>query len=92
MIPELEFDLEPKEDVAAIEYTGGTTGLPRGVMLTHYNLVANALQIHGSYGYSDEFPVERYFRDVRVSCILEGTSQVHKLIIGRAMTGLNAFI
>jgi len=52
----------------------------------------NALQIHGSYGYSDEFPVERYFRDVRVSCILEGTSQVHKLIIGRAMTGLNAFV
>jgi len=36
--------------------------------------------------------VERYFRDVRVSSILEGTSQVHKLIIGRAMTGLNAFV
>ena len=52
---------------------------------------SNAIQIHGSYGYSDEFPVERYFRDVRVSSILEGTSQVHKLIIGRAMTGLNAF-
>jgi len=51
----------------------------------------NAIQIHGSYGYSDEFPVERYFRDVRVSCILEGTSQMHKLIIGRAMTGLSAF-
>lgn len=51
----------------------------------------NALQIHGSYGYSDDFPVERYFRDVRVSSILEGTSQVHKLIIGRAMTGFNAF-
>jgi len=50
-----------------------------------------ALQIHGSYGYSDEYPVERYFRDVRVSSILEGTSQIHKLIIGRAMTGLNAF-
>lgn len=52
----------------------------------------NAIQIHGSYGYSDEFPVERYFRDVRVSCILEGTSQMHKLIIGRAMTGLSAFV
>ncbi|MBI2860235.1 MAG: acyl-CoA dehydrogenase family protein [Chloroflexi bacterium] len=51
----------------------------------------NALQIHGSYGYTDDFPVERYLRDVRVSCILEGTSQVHKLIIGRHMTGLNAF-
>ncbi len=51
----------------------------------------NAIQIHGSYGYSDEYPVERYFRDVRVSSILEGTSQVHKLIIGRTMTGLDAF-
>lgn len=51
----------------------------------------NALQIHGSYGYSDEYPVERYFRDVRVSSILEGTSQIHKLIIGRAKTGINAF-
>jgi len=52
----------------------------------------NAIQIHGSYGYSDEYPVERYFRDARVSCILEGTSQIQKLIIGRAKTGLNAFV
>jgi len=52
----------------------------------------NAIQIHGSYGYSDEYPVERYFRDVRVSSILEGTSQMHKLIIGRAVTGISAFV
>ncbi len=51
----------------------------------------NALQIHGSYGYTDDFPVERFLRDVRVSSILEGTSQMHKLIIGRAMTGISAF-
>ncbi len=51
-----------------------------------------ALQIHGSYGYTDDFPVERFLRDVRASSILEGTSQMHKLIIGRAMTGLNAFV
>jgi len=38
------FNLKPKEDIAAIEYTGGTTGLPKGAMLTHYNLVANAIQ------------------------------------------------
>lgn len=38
------FASKPKDDVAAIEYTGGTTGLPKGVMLTHYNLVANAIQ------------------------------------------------
>ncbi len=54
--------------------------------------VANqAIQIHGSYGYSDEFPVERIWRDVRVSSILEGTSQVQKLIIGRHVTGISAF-
>ncbi len=39
-----EVDLKPKEDIAAIEYTGGTTGLPKGAMLTHCNLVANAIQ------------------------------------------------
>ncbi len=49
------------------------------------------LQIHGSYGYSDEYPIERIWRDVRIGSILEGTSQVHKLIIGRAKTGFNAF-
>ncbi len=53
--------------------------------------VANkALQIHGSYGYTDDFPIERFLRDVRVSSILEGTSQMHQLIIGRALTGINA--
>ncbi len=39
-----EFTVKPKDDVAAIVYTGGTTGLPKGVLLTHYNLVANAMQ------------------------------------------------
>jgi butyryl-CoA dehydrogenase len=51
----------------------------------------NAIQIHGSYGYSDEYPIERIWRDARIGSILEGTSQVHKLIIGRAKTGFNAF-
>jgi long-chain acyl-CoA synthetase len=37
-------DIDPKEDVATLQYTGGTTGFPKGVMLTHYNLVVNALQ------------------------------------------------
>jgi alkylation response protein AidB-like acyl-CoA dehydrogenase len=42
-----------------------------------------ALQIHGGYGYTREFPVERYFRDVRVSTIYEGTSQIQRLVIAR---------
>ena len=37
-------DIRPREDIAVIAYTGGTTGLPKGVLLTHYNLVANAIQ------------------------------------------------
>ncbi len=37
-------DIDPREDLAALQYTGGTTGLPKGVMLTHYNLVVNAFQ------------------------------------------------
>jgi len=36
------FDVNPKEDLALLQYTGGTTGLPKGAMLTHYNLVSNA--------------------------------------------------
>ncbi len=43
----------------------------------------DAVQIHGGYGYINEFPVERYLRDVRVTAIYEGTSQVQKLVIAR---------
>lgn len=50
-----------------------------------------AIQIHGGYGYSDEYPVERYWRDARVATIYEGTSQIQKLIIGRHYTGIDAF-
>lgn len=46
-------DIKPKEDIAAIEYTGGTTGLPKGAMLTHYNLVANAIQNAAWLGWSN---------------------------------------
>jgi len=51
-----------------------------------------AIQVHGGAGYSDDHPVERYFRDVRVTTLYEGTSQIQKLIIGRAATGINALI
>jgi alkylation response protein AidB-like acyl-CoA dehydrogenase len=49
-----------------------------------------AIQVHGGAGYVDDYPVERYLRDARVTTLYEGTSQIHKLIIGRGVTGINA--
>jgi butyryl-CoA dehydrogenase len=51
-----------------------------------------AVQVHGGYGYVDEYPVGKYLRDARVTTLYEGTSQIQKLIIGRALTGENAFV
>ena len=50
-----------------------------------------AVQVHGGYGYIDEYPVGKYLRDARVTTLYEGTSQIQKLIIGRALTNENAF-
>jgi alkylation response protein AidB-like acyl-CoA dehydrogenase len=50
-----------------------------------------AVQVHGGYGYIDEYPVQRLLRDARVTTLYEGTSQVQHLIIGRLLTGHNAF-
>ncbi|MGW6458992.1 acyl-CoA dehydrogenase family protein [Streptomyces sp. NPDC055078] len=51
----------------------------------------NALQVFGGYGFVDEYPVGKYVRDARVMTLYEGTSQIQKLLIGRALTGVNAF-
>jgi len=51
----------------------------------------NALQVFGGYGYIDEYPIGKYLRDARVLTLYEGTSQIQRLIIGRALTGVNAF-
>ena len=51
-----------------------------------------AVQVHGGYGYVDEYPVGKYLRDARVTTLYEGTSQVQKLIIGRHLTGESAFV
>ncbi|MEV4238689.1 MULTISPECIES: acyl-CoA dehydrogenase family protein [unclassified Nocardia] len=50
-----------------------------------------ALQVFGGYGYIDEFPVGKYLRDAKVMTLYEGTSQIQKLLIGRALTGVSAF-
>jgi hypothetical protein len=51
-----------------------------------------AIQVHGGAGYVDDHPVERYYRDARVTTLYEGTSQIQKMIIGRAVTGINALV
>jgi len=48
---------------------------------------AEALQIHGGYGYTTEFPVERYYRDAKITEIYEGTSEIQQLIIARSLLG-----
>ncbi|WP_395691114.1 acyl-CoA dehydrogenase family protein [Nocardioides sp.] len=52
----------------------------------------NAIQVYGGAGYVDEYPAEKYLRDARVMTLYEGTSQIQKLLIGRAETGVNAFV
>ena len=51
-------------------------------------VTTKAIQIHGGYGYTREFPVERYFRDVKLCEIGEGTSEIQRLIIARQVLGL----
>ena len=48
---------------------------------------SDAIQIHGGYGYVADFPVERIYRDMRVTKIYEGTSDIQRLVIGRAIAG-----
>jgi alkylation response protein AidB-like acyl-CoA dehydrogenase len=48
---------------------------------------SEAVQIHGGYGYTTEFPVERYYRDAKITEIYEGTSEIQQLIISRALLG-----
>ncbi len=51
----------------------------------------DAIQVHGAYGYSNAYPVERYLRDAKVATIYEGTSQIQKLIIGEHVLGMRAY-
>jgi len=49
---------------------------------------AEAIQILGGYGYTKEFPVERYYRDAKITEIYEGTSEIQRLVIARSILGL----
>ena len=49
-------------------------------------VVDRALQLHGGYGYLMDYPIERFWRDLRVHSILEGTNQIMRMIVGRELT------
>jgi alkylation response protein AidB-like acyl-CoA dehydrogenase len=74
-------------------------GLPHGKELSSakwlasemvVRVAANAIRIHGAYGCTDDFPVEHHYRDAMLTHILGGTTEMHKLMIGRELTGVNA--
>jgi alkylation response protein AidB-like acyl-CoA dehydrogenase len=54
-------------------------------------VTSNAIQIHGSYGLSEEFPLERYYRDSIAFSVCCGATEIKKLIVGASILGLRAF-
>lgn len=54
-------------------------------------VTSKAIQIHGAFGISKEFPLERHFRNARMLTLPDGTTQINHLIIGRSLTGIDAF-
>ncbi len=55
-----------------------------------FQVCNEALQLHGGYGYIQEYPLERMVRDVRVHQILEGTNEIMRVIIGRRLLAENS--
>jgi alkylation response protein AidB-like acyl-CoA dehydrogenase len=55
-------------------------------------IALEAVQIHGGYGYTKDYPVERYLRDAKLGTIGEGTSEVQKLVIARELLGLRGMV
>ena len=57
---------------------------------TARKVTGDAIQVMGGYGYTREFPVERYYRDAKVTEIYEGTSEIQRLVIARHLLGLGS--
>ncbi len=49
------------------------------------SVCSDAIQIHGGYGYLEDYPVERHYRDARITQIYEGTSEIQRQVIARAL-------
>jgi alkylation response protein AidB-like acyl-CoA dehydrogenase len=52
---------------------------------TAMRVATDAIQVHGGYGYMKDYPVERFFRDAKITQIYEGTSQIQRLVVARAL-------
>jgi len=88
-----EVEISPKEDLCVLLYTGGTTGAPKGVMITHYNLTSNVFQMAA---YEENFQGEENIKvasiDVLPMCHAFGFSQVQlKIALGTLMILYNGF-
>ena len=53
---------------------------------TAMKVTTDAVQLYGGYGYCKDYPIEKYMRDAKITQIYEGTNQVQRLVIGRALT------
>jgi alkylation response protein AidB-like acyl-CoA dehydrogenase len=52
---------------------------------TAMRVATDGIQVHGGYGYTKDYPVERFFRDAKITQIYEGTSQIQRLVVSRAL-------
>lgn len=76
-----------KVDAGAPDATVSAAMAKRFATDAGFNVVNEALQLHGGYGYLMDYPIERFLRDVRVHQILEGTNEIMRLIIARSLLG-----
>ena len=82
------------EQAARIYDSGERCDLEAGMAKLHASEAAlanaeDAMRIHGAYGYSTEYDIERYFRDAPLLCIGEGTNEIQRLIISRQLIARN---
>ncbi len=85
--------MREKYDAGDCTYDDWTLAVSRAKLFAaemSVKVCEDAIQVHGANGYTDDYPVERYWRDSKVLGIYEGTNQIQRLIIGRMVTGARA--
>ncbi|HUR62703.1 MAG TPA: acyl-CoA dehydrogenase family protein [Candidatus Thermoplasmatota archaeon] len=77
-----------REEITRDQWTLAVSRAKLFVAEMSLKVCEDAIQVHGANGYTDAYPVERYWRDAKILGIYEGTNQIQRLIIGRLVTGL----